>query len=368
VRGLKMNKRWFYLLVFLFGIGLGLGVIGLGLFFQDKSSLKSQKQKPTNKIENKFILAKKVSGFLVSWDQDEGFISVQHNKNKISSIKPVWYKVKADASIKNFSGAEAKELIKFAKENNIKIIPSIANDCEPYETEQVIKSEELINKHIANILNVVEENNFDGIDIDYECLSGTSLRAAYSNFMTRLASQIHAKHKILTTAVHAKSSDLGNWDGPAVQDWKVLGEACDQILIMTYDYHWSTSEAGDIAPIPWMEEILSYAIKTIKLDKIYLGINFYGYDWVGKQGKILTYSEVLGLIGRFNPQIAVSAEGEKYFNYIDRRVPHTVYFADYETIERKVELVKKYKVAGIGIWRLGGEDSKNWETIEKLLK
>jgi spore germination protein YaaH len=37
-------------------------------------------------------------------------------------------------------------------------------------------------------------------------------------------------------------------------------------------------------------------------------------------------------------------------------------------IERKVEIVKKYKVAGIGIWRLGGEDSKNWETIEKLLK
>ncbi len=137
---------------------------------------------------------------------------------------------------------------------------------------------------------------------------------------------------------------------------------------MTYDYHWSTSEAGDIAPISWMEEILSYATKNIDPKKIYLGINFYGYDWIEKQAKDLTYNNVLELINRFNLEIKLSSEKEKYFTYTDNNEDHTVYFADHETITERIKLVEKYQIAGIGIWRLGQEDPKNWEVITELLK
>ena len=137
---------------------------------------------------------------------------------------------------------------------------------------------------------------------------------------------------------------------------------------MTYDYHWSTSEAGDIAPLSWVEEVLAYAVKVLDKEKIYLGIPFYGYDWKGELAKDLVYKDILELFDRYKSEVKISNEKEKYFNYRDNGEVHTVYYFDRDTISDRIELVNKYDVAGIGIWRLGQEDSKNWQTIEEKFK
>lgn len=362
-----MKKILIYFLIFLVGVLFGFGA-DYALDSLGKSAKTTSKVEDAAKSENEFILSKKVSASIVWWDQDEGFASVQENKELVSTIKPVWYKVKKDGAIRKFTGSEDSEIIQFAKDNNIEIIPSITNDCEPAEAEKVIKSSKLSSKHVEEILKLVDEHDYDGIDINYECLSGKSVRGAYSDFIKKTATQLHEKNKLLTTSVHAKDSEYGTWGGPAAQDWKVLGKNCDQVKIMAYDYHWGTSDAGEIAPITWVEETLSYAVKHIDPSKIYLGIHFYGYDWMGKKAESLTYSDVLELIDKFDPKTKKSAEGEKYFKYASGGESHTVYYADHETITNRVKLVNKYKIGGIGIWRLGQEDPKNWETIKKILE
>ena len=362
-----MKRILTYSLIFLVGVLFGFGA-GYALEVIRKSAKTTSKTEVTAKPENEFTLSKKVSAAIVWWDQDEGYVSIQENKELISAIKPVWYKVKKDGTITKFTGSEDSQIIQFAKDNNIEIIPTITNDCEPINAEKVIKSSELSSKHIEEILKLVDTHDYDGIDINYECLSGKSIRETYSDFIKKIAAQLHTKNKLLTTSVHAKDSEYGTWEGPATQDWKVLGENCDQVKIMTYDYHWSTSEAGEIAPVTWIEETLSYAVKHIDPSKIYLGIHFYGYDWVGKKAESQTYRDVLELIDKFDPKIKKSTEGEKYFKYVSGSKSHTVYYADSGTITARVKLANKYKIAGIGIWRLGQEDPKNWEPIKNLLE
>ncbi len=364
----KMGGYLFYFLTFVIGVGVGFGIFQAINWYYKKSILNTPESPSKKEAQSVFALSKNVSASLVWWDQDNGFETIKKNKDKISTLTPFWYKIKEDGSVQKFTGAEDEEVIQFTQNNKIKIIPTITNDCEPHDVEQVIKKDDLVNKHIENIMNLVEKNSYDGINIDYECLTGESVRDYYSSFIRKLSERLHAKSKILVVALHAKSSDMGAWEGPATQDWELLGEASDQVKIMTYDYHWSTSEAGDIAPISWMEEILSYATKNIDPKKIYLGINFYGYDWIEKQAKDLTYNNVLELINRFNLEIKLSSEKEKYFTYTDNNEDHTVYFADHETITERIKLVEKYQIAGIGIWRLGQEDPKNWEVITELLK
>jgi len=45
--------------------------------------------------------------------------------------------------------------------------------------------------------------------------------------------------------------------------------------------------------------------------------------------------------------------------------PHTVYFADRDVVAPRINLVNSYSVAGIGIWRIGQEDSENWQKIDQ---
>lgn len=338
-------------------------VIGIGLFFAIRWSDDNPSESQLTLAQNNYDLDKKVSAWMPWWDQVNAFNSVKNNKSKISSIKPVWYKIRKNASLEKLRGAEDAEIIQYAKDNGIKIIPVITNDCSPQETQTVLSSSQLTDQNIQNILSLVDQYDYDGIEPNYECLQGVKYRQPFSDFITKLASEMHNRNKMLSTAVHAKTSEYGDWGGAAAQDWSVLNQQCDQVKLMTYDYHWMTSGAGDIAPISWMERVVVYATKNIDLNKIYLGIPFYAYDWVGSQAEDLTYNDVTNLINQYKPTIRTSAENEKYFYYTKNSQLHTVYFFDHTTIYRRLQLVNKYQVAGIGIWRIGQEDEDNWSAI-----
>lgn len=259
-------------------------------------------------------------------------------------------------------------MLSFAKENNIGVVPTITNDCEKEEAEEVLKNPEKTDKNIKNILDLVEKNNYDGISITYECLEDKSLREPYSAFLKKLSNGLHSKNKTLTSAVHAKSSDEGTWEAPYIQDWKSIGQSCDKVKLMTYDNHWSTSEAGEIAPTEWIKETFAYAKTVIDPSKIYMGLHFYGYDWVGENAKDLTFRDVSNLIERYKPQIQKSPTGEKFFTYSKGRETHTVYFADADVVQLRLTLVSEYGISGISIWRLGQEDKNIWKVIEETLK
>jgi hypothetical protein len=56
------------------------------------------------------------------------------------------------------------------------------------------------------------------------------------------------------------------------------------------------------------------------------------------------------------------------FDERDPKVPHEVWFENHVSIKPKLELVEKYDLGGIAIWRLGKEDEMNWRVIEDILK
>lgn len=360
----KTHQEWLFRLVFLIlGVAIGFGLYWLisNDFFLNRDS--SQPADSAATTQNQYILDKQVSVYLAWWDQDAGFASLQANKDKISTVHPVWYKIKADGSVQKFTGAESSAIIQFAKDNNIKIIPTFTNDCDPTASETVLQNASLIAAHVNLINKIVNDNNYDGADINYECLNGQPLRRAYSNFLTELSQVLHAENKLLTASVHQKTTDEGSWEGPAAQDWTVINATCDQIKIMTYDYHWATSEAGDIAPLSWMCDTLEYAKTILDPTKTYLGVHFYAYDWISQQATDLTYNEAAELINTYSPTVNLSAESEKYFSYASDGQNHTVYFADKDVVLPRLQLANEYNIAGIGIWRIGGEDSSIWQTI-----
>lgn len=314
--------------------------------------------------ETPAAVSKQVAVYLPYWDMDNAFSSMQTNVDKISVAHPVWYYPNSSGGIEQFSGAGNGTIINYSRSNNIKIIPSFNNECSPTAIEQVLSDSGKTSAHIQNILSLVLTYNYDGVDIDYECFTNVGLKDAYSNFIGNLANELHSRGKYLTTAVHAKTSDAGGWSGTAAQDWSAIGNYADQVLVMTYDYHWDSSAAGDIAPLSWMQSVLSYGKTKISANKILLGIHFYGYDWIGTSGTDKTYNEVQAIIAAHGPSVAMSGETEKYFTYNDGS-DHTVYFADRDVVAPRVNLVNSYGIGGIGIWRIGQEDSENWQKIDQ---
>ena len=317
-----------------------------------------------------------------SWDGGRARASWQAHRAHIQELSPVWYQLGpgGDGSIIPYTGARDGALVEDAHTQATLVIPLVNNsygsasfDAAPVSA--MIHDPARCAAHVNTLVNETLTYGYDGIDVDYEALNGSADREAFSLFVEELAAALHAHGKLLSIAVHPKTGEPGSWDGPQAQDWTRIGAAVDRFRIMTYGYHWSTSEPGPIAPLWWMEDVMDFATSVVPPNRVYVGLHFYGHDWAGGSSSSLTWESTQTLLNTYGvaPQWRESegwrrAVAEPWFTYTDNAGrSHEVWYADEASIAARLELVRKYGLGGIAVWRLGGEDPANWSAIGAAL-
>jgi spore germination protein YaaH len=317
-------------------------------------------------------VAKRVSANLVFWDQARGFDSIVANADVLSEISPFWYRVLADGRVVPYTTAagasyEDPAIVEFLRSRGIRVIPTVANIIDGVWdgalASKVIADPRLRDVNVAALVNLAVAGGYDGIDLDYENLRASD-RAAFTSFVEQLAAALHAQGKLLSVNVYAKTSEPGTWDGPQSQDWWAIGQAADQVRIMTYEYSWSTSPPGPVAPVNWVNDVIAYATSQISPAKIVQGIPFYGYDWVGQRGMDLVWTQAMDLASRFAaPLMWDSASASPWFEYVSGSARHTVWFENGSSVGAKLGVARIHDIGGIAMWRLGGEDPANWSAV-----
>jgi spore germination protein len=320
-----------------------------------------------------------------SWDSARARASWEANRAHIQELSPVWYQLVAsgDGSINAYTGARDAALVNEAHAQSppILIIPLINNsytdagfDAAPVSA--VIHDPARRAAHITTLVNETLTYGYDGIDVDYESLNGQEDRDAFSLFIEELAAALHAHDKLLAIAVHPKTGEPGDWDGSMAQDWARIGAVVDRFRVMTYGYHWSTSEPGPIAPLWWMDDVIVYATSVVSPNRVYAGIHFYGHDWSGASASSLTWESAQALIDTHAaiPQWQSHSTwrhpvAEPWFTYTDDLgQAHEVWYADGASVAARLELAQKHGLGGVAVWRLGGEDPANWSAIAQAFQ
>ena len=303
--------------------------------------------------------------------------SFEANADILDEVSPFWYSPDTRGDLVYSSDARDQALVELAHGKNVLVIPTIHNilcgDC-PDPVPAMLRSPERRSQHVRNILEEVLTHNYDGIDIDYESID-SSLRDEFSAFIVELAQALHSQGKQLTIAVHAKTSDDGGLG--AFQDWVVLGQAVDRLRIMTYDYHWrGSSRPGPVAPIYWVRDVAKYAKTVVDPAKVVIGVPFYGYNWPTNGGIAIaqTWDVINELRQTFHLDVNLKESDENglvqenWMDYSTRQEGRReVWFATSRSLEAKLGLVQDLDLAGIAIWRLGGEDPQNWDVIRAKL-
>jgi len=308
--------------------------------------------------------AYRMSAWVPSWDV-KALASMQLNAGNLDEANPGWYTIAADGSYTKNSNAEAADLR--AALTGIDLVPTIKNyvngKFDGALVASIVGNAALREKHAEALTQLVVQNAFAGIDIDYESRKSDS-RDAFSAFVQLLGSKLHSANKKLSVTVSAKTSDSDNWSGPAGEDYRAIGAAADFVKIMAYDNHWNGSAAGPIAPLQWLDNIATYAESTMPAQKIIIGLPWYGYDWQGTSATDLVYTEAIALAQRAGAQIAHDANGEATFNYNGR----TVFFQDAASYSKKLDLLvqKHPRIGGFAHWRAGGEDPAMWSNVARL--
>lgn len=218
---------------------------------------------------------------------------------------------------------------------------------------------------VLGILNVLEAYGYDGVSIDFENIPPSD-RGALTAFMKDLYATVHRKGKALSVAVPGKIKDRQDSDWQGAFDLAALGRASDWLIVMAYDEHWSTSPAGPVASLPWVDRVMQFTAGAVPRRKILLGVAFYGYDWPNRESaEAISMREVMSRANRLGAQVMWNAEAHApYFVAFG----HTVYFENAQSIDAKLALAARQGLAGVAFWRLGQELPEVWTVVNAYIK
>jgi spore germination protein YaaH len=305
---------------------------------------------------------------------DHGTSAVLANRGDVNEASPWIYGLDTGGEIVDqYSADQQAEVsgdITRLRDAGIRLVPTLANvvdgDFAYQPVAGILHDKDRTVAHIAAIVDLVERDDLAGIDIDYEDLHAGD-RQVFTDFVTQLADALHARGKLLSVALFAKASDAGYDQRNVAQDYAAIGRVADQVRLMGYDYHWSASPPGPIAPVDWINTVLAYARTQIPPDKIILGIPMYGYDWVGNRGASLTWQQAVQLAQRYRVPITFDkASQSPWFRYTDSAgTVHEVWFENAASVAAKLSAARAIDAGGVYLWLYGPEDTGVWPALHQ---
>jgi len=234
-----------------------------------------------------------VGGWVPYWTSESGVESVIDNMGDIDILYPFVYEVEGGGDIiakVDLDRGVWEDLLDEADDQRVEVIPTIAwFDGEAIHA--VLSDRRARNNLIDDIEDLVDDNNYDGINIDFENKWSETIDD-YSRFLKDLNRALG--RDTLTCTVEARMRPEHRWrDVPNkieyANDYKAINEHCDVVELMTYDQQRADLYFNDkrkglpynpVADIDWVEHVLEFALEDIDADKILLGIPTYGraYD------------------------------------------------------------------------------------------
>lgn len=223
---------------------------------------------------------------------------------------------------------------------------------------------------ISNLLEqlafTMGQKGYGRLDIDFEYILAED-RDAYSAFIRQAADAMHAQGYRLSVALAPQAAPGEMGILTAGQDYRSLGEAADQVLLMTYEWGYKFGPNLPVAPLDKVRQVVEYAVTQIPPRKIMLGIPNYGYDWPLPYIRGVTEATTIGNVEAV--RIAVEKRTEiqfdetamsPFFRYTQAGIIHEVWFEDVRSLLAKFELIQEFGLLGAGYWQIMDWFLANW--------
>lgn len=238
---------------------------------------------------------------------------------------------------------------------------------------QILNDIESQNRLIENILVNLREKQYYGLDIDFEYIYPDD-REAYINFVQNVTTKLNAEGFEVIVALAPKISSEQRGLLYEAHDYKGLGEAANNVLLMTYEWGYTYGPPMAVAPINKVREVLDYAVTEIPRDKIFMGIPNYAYDWSLPYIKGESRARSLGNVAAVEqavkykvPIIFDEVAQTPYYEYTSEDgVEHIVWFEDARSVDAKLRLVDEYGFKGASYWNIMKYFPQNWAILNSL--
>jgi spore germination protein len=319
------------------------------------------------------------SAWLTYWDDGTGLNSFKANAGSFDEFHPFWYEVQgATKIVTQGSPAFRQSALQAARAAGVRIVPTLTETLKTPEFLAFMTPDDSRAQHVKTVCDLAKDNDFHGVDIDYEmfALNVTQAniepaRKAFTSFIEELSTCLHNAGKTLQVTLLPKTGDdvyasyLSSL-APGVFDYKAIGTAADIVRPMAYDNATPLTAAGSTDPLPWVKAVGEYSRKYVPARKVVLGLALYGYDWNVSGGKAVTARQAPGLARQTGASVLYNDRVKsRFFEYkAADETNHSVWFNTSADTAERAKVAKELGLAGVTYWALGSEDRDFWSSLD----
>jgi chitinase len=271
-----------------------------------------------------------------------------------------------EGNILHYDDMISQSITSVVHDHGAKILLSLGGWGNSWGFAPSVESEEARSIFIDNIISICENNNYDGIDIDWEHPDGFTQKNNLSDFIAELR---QAFDELYPEWLISMAVPVSNWSGQHY-DFNSLIQNVSYFNAMTYDFHGSwTDHAGHNAPLyPSPANDPDGAVSTgfyylsntrgIPRSKINIGLAFYGKQYNALDINQSFQGEVASLL--YNQYEHYINNGWDYNWDNTAQSPYLrnsaqdqiITIEDSNSIARKSDYVKNNQIGGLMIWAL----------------
>lgn len=289
----------------------------------------------------------------------------------VNVVSPSFFSLERESNGEIYDNAkdDGAEYIEWAHNNNYQVWAMFSNNSLKDTTSQILNDYEKREAMIENLMDLVEEYNLDGVNVDFENMNESD-KNVYSRFLIELAPRLKKIGKTLSVDVTAPDCSE-TWS--LCFDRNTIANVADYIVFMAYDqYGTSSNKAGTTAGYNWVEANIKKFLgqEDVDPEKIILGIPLYMRLWE-EDDDGTAKPEVVNMKDMFDvlPENQVAKWDEElkqyYVEYEEDGKTYKMWVENEKSVGEKINLANQYNLAGIAFWEKDRETNDEFWTFVK---
>ncbi|RHW42326.1 chitinase [Neobacillus notoginsengisoli] len=258
-----------------------------------------------------------------------------------------------------------RKTVRLAHENGSKVILSVGgwyhlNGEESYPYfKKAISNLDSRKKLVESLINIADQENLDGIDIDFEHPRTEADAANLAAFMKELSVKLHGQKKELSVAVNSKINAITGAEVESVIFKPEMFHFADYVNIMAYDGQWDGGyHAENLAPYHFTENVVHYWSRLfnsleIPKSKLVLGVPLYAQP-ENINAKQISYATIISKNPDFANKDMIILNGTAYF------------YNGQKTVRKKTALALSNGFGGMMLWEAGHDGEGNTSMAKSI--
>ncbi len=312
-----------------------------------------------------------------SSDDNNDLSSLLEEARGVNTIAPTWFSLSDNEG--NFTSLADTSYVETAHERGLEVWGLIDNFNKDVSTYEVLSRTSTRTALVENLTQAALDCGLDGINVDFESLTA-DVGPHFVQFIRELSVACRQNGLVLSVDNYVPTS------GTSFYDRAEQAAVADYVIVMGYDEHWSTSDAGSTASLPFVQSGIENTLLEVPQNKLINAMPFYTRVWefdasvqvpAGEDPLAAQYVKSSTAVGMDRARSLLedggaqlnwnSETGQYYGEYEQDGSLYRIWLEDATSLQAKLDLTASYDLGGIAFWKLGLESSDVWPEIEAYM-